>query len=91
MEHSKPFAWAHKCEEAFDKLKQCLSTPPMLVFPNFSREFLLDTDASDQAIGAVLSQTQNDSQENFSVYVSREEIFSHPYRVVGCCSVSELF
>ena len=37
----------------------------MLVLSDFSQEFLLDTDASDQGIGAVLSQTQNDGQEIF--------------------------
>ena len=37
----------------------------------FSREFLLDTDASDQGISAVLSQIQSDGQERVVGYASR--------------------
>ena len=48
-ERSKPFAWTVECGEAFSTLKKHLSTPPVLVFPDFAREFILDT---DQGIGA---------------------------------------
>ena len=51
-------------------MREQLTTPPVLVFPDFSREFLLDTDASDQGIGAVLSQIQSDGQERVVVYAS---------------------
>ena len=62
-EHSKLFAWTAECEAAFSTLKKHLSTPPVLVFPDFTWEFVLDTDASNQGIGAVLSQIQTDGQE----------------------------
>ena len=48
-----------------------MSTPPVLVFPDFTREFASDTDASNQGIGAVLSQIQTDGQEQVVVYASR--------------------
>ena len=70
-EHSKPFAWTAECGEAFSTLKKHLSTPPVLVFPDFAREFILDTDASNQGIGAVLSQIQSDGQEQVVAYASR--------------------
>ena len=41
------------CYTLFHEKK--LTTPPILAFPRFDREFLLATDASDSAIGAVLS------------------------------------
>lgn len=40
----------------FEKCKQLLMLDPVLIYPDFSKEFLLTTDASDYAIGAVLSQ-----------------------------------
>lgn len=43
-------------ETCFEKCKQLLMLDPVLIYPDFSKEFLLTTDASDYAIGAVLSQ-----------------------------------
>ena len=42
--------------EAFEKLKNLISMHPILRFPNFEKQFTLTTDASNYAIGAVLSQ-----------------------------------
>ena len=43
-------------ETCFAKCKQLLMLDPVLIYPDFSKEFSLTTDASDYAIGAVLSQ-----------------------------------
>lgn len=50
------FEWTSLCEESFNNLKEKLTNPPILQFPNFSQEFLITTDASQNAIGAILSQ-----------------------------------
>lgn len=42
--------------ESFEKLKTIISTHPVLKFPEFGKPFQLTTDASNYAIGAVLSQ-----------------------------------
>ena len=51
-----PFQWTERQQEAFDLLKEKLTTPPILAYPKFDQEFILFTDASDTAIGCVLSQ-----------------------------------
>ena len=58
MTGQKQFEWTEKQSTAFEALKQALSSPPVLALPNLEDEFILDTDASDFAIGAELLQVQ---------------------------------
>jgi len=64
------FVWSDKCEKSFQKLKELLLTAPIVAYPNDEDEYILDTDASDIQIGAVLSQVQN-GQEKVIAYGSR--------------------
>ncbi|KAF5763515.1 putative nucleotidyltransferase, Ribonuclease H [Helianthus annuus] len=50
------FLWTPSAEAAFIKLKQLLSSTPILKLPDFEKPFLLETDASGSGIGAILSQ-----------------------------------
>ena len=52
----KKFNWTGKHQEAFNLLKTCLMSAPVLGYPDFSRPFDLETDASLQGLGAVFSQ-----------------------------------
>jgi putative transposase len=52
----KVWAWTEKCEEAFQTIIRVASSNPMLANADFTRSFILDTDASDTGLGAVLSQ-----------------------------------
>lgn len=51
------FKWTETCQKSFETLKSALLRPPILQFPNFEPEnqFILKTDASNFALGAVLS------------------------------------
>ena len=51
-----------KHQEAFDALKEALSTASVLGCPNFSREFIMETDASLSALGTILSQPDKDKK-----------------------------
>ena len=62
--------WTAECEEAFRKIKRHLSNAPILAFPRLDVPFILDTDASDSGLGAVLSQVQ-DGQERVIAYAAR--------------------
>lgn len=52
-------------------MKSKLVNAPILKYPDFSRQYTLDTDASNLAIGAVLSQKSDDGQEHVVAYASR--------------------
>ena len=52
--------------EAFETLKRIMTSPPVLAYPNAKDQFILDTDASDLAIGAVLSQVQDGKERPIS-------------------------
>ena len=69
-EHSKVFGWTDECEDSFKTLKTELTETPILTHPDFSLPFILDTDASHQAVGAVLSQVQ-DGNEKVVAYASK--------------------
>ena len=45
------FIWTDACEPAFQRLKQFLCSAPILAHPDFGKEFVLQTDASDYGVG----------------------------------------
>ena len=53
---NKPFVWTQEAQDSFDKLKSALCTTETLVYPHPELPCILDTDASDVAVGGVLSQ-----------------------------------
>jgi len=64
------FVWSAECQTAFDRLKDALISANVLALPNDEGQFILDCDASDRAIGAVLSQIQ-DGKERPICYASQ--------------------
>jgi hypothetical protein len=65
-----PFVWGSNQQEAFDELKRLCTSTPVLAFADYSKPFLLHTDASLDGLGAVLYQEQN-GQERVIAYASR--------------------
>lgn len=57
LKKDSPFVWGDECKMAFEKLKTAIMSPPVLQYPDFSEknEFIIHTDASNIAIGCVLS------------------------------------
>ena len=67
----REFKWTPKHQQAFDALKEALVTAPVLGYPDFNREFMLETDASLQGFGAVLSQQDETRKLHVMAYASQ--------------------
>ena len=70
LENKRMFEWSHEAQQAFQELKDRLVRAPILGYPLPDALLILDTDASNQAVGAVLSQLQ-DGQEQVIAYYSQ--------------------
>eukprot|EP00731_Ephydatia_muelleri_P029100 Em0020g744a len=64
--------WNAECAEAFEALKRHLCTSPVLKCPDFERPFVLQTDASNWGVGAVLSQVDDADNEHPVAYFSKK-------------------
>ena len=73
-----PFVWGAAQDAAFDELKRCLISAPLLMLPDFNKQFYIECDASGIGIGGVLmqegkpvayfSEKLNGAQLNYPVY-----------------------
>ncbi|KAG1928644.1 interferon-induced very large GTPase 1-like [Pimephales promelas] len=63
--------WTEQCQQAFTQIKAALCGGPLLHAPDFSLPFILQTDASDKGLGAVLSQ-EVEGEERPVLYISRK-------------------
>ena len=70
------FIWTNDCQKAFDIPKAILKNEPVLLAPNFLKEFKLAVDASDTGAGSVLIQEDGNGVD-------------HPVRYEGCPSISQ--
>ena len=53
------FKWNDEAQKAFQQIKNVLMSATFLAFPNYDLSFIIDTDASEEGIGAVISQKQD--------------------------------
>lgn len=67
----RTFQWTLQCQQAFEQLKTCLMTPPILGHPNLEHPFMVYTDASEIGLGAVLTQKRRQGIEEVIAYASR--------------------
>ena len=64
--------WTSECDHSFRTLQQRLCSEPALRNPDFDREFVLQTDASDRCIGAVLSQLDQEGRDHPIEFYSKK-------------------
>ncbi|KRX18148.1 Retrovirus-related Pol polyprotein from transposon 17.6 [Trichinella nelsoni] len=70
LEKGAEWDWLKACQSAFDALNYHLTSAPILVHPDFHRQFTVDVDASGDGLGAVLSQREG-KRERVLAYASR--------------------
>jgi len=66
------FEWNLKAEQAFQELKTSFSTEPILVIFNLKKPVTVETDVSDKAIRACLSQLDDKAKLRPVAYLSRK-------------------
>ena len=63
--------WTEECQFAFEHLKQLCSQTPILAYANYQKPFKIHTDASENSLGAIFYQKQDNDTEHVIVYASR--------------------
>jgi hypothetical protein len=66
------FAWNEEAEEAFETLNDAICKASVLALPEDGGEYVLHSDASKYAVGAVLSQKQQDGETRVIAFWSRK-------------------
>ena len=71
LKKSVAWDWSSQHDDSFNKLKQALTSFPVLRMPDFTKPFVLCCDASGYAVGAVLQQSDEKNSEYVVAYASR--------------------
>ena len=71
LQGEQKWEWGEEQTKAFEDLKKALISYPILRMPDFNKPFIIYTDASGYAIGAVLSQKTDSGEESAVCYASR--------------------
>lgn len=77
------FEWTAECQQAFERLKNELCNTPVLAFPVAGAKFILDTDACDRGIGAVLSQLVPAGADENGEQLYDEHVLSYASRTLN--------
>ena len=71
LRKNQPTVWNDDCQRAFEKIKECLLSPPVLVIPTPGRPLLLYLSVSDIALGCMLAQLDDSGKERAIYYLSK--------------------
>jgi hypothetical protein len=68
----KPFSWNPTAQAAFDTLEMTFTSAPILIHPDLAKPFIVETDATNFALGAILSQFGIDGLLHLVAFYSRK-------------------
>lgn len=72
LRKGQKFIWSEQCQKSFDKVKELLSSKPILAIFDKNLPIHIYTDASIEGIGAVLKQPQANKKEKPVAYFSKK-------------------
>ena len=71
LKKDQKFEWTEECQRAFDDLKKQFTEEPVLMMPDQTRPFQIETDASKYATGAVLTQLDSNGDRHPISFISK--------------------
>jgi len=71
LKKDQKFEWTSDCQKAFNMLKQRFTEEPVLMMPDHSRPFQIETDASKYATGAILTQLDSNGERHPVAFISK--------------------
>ena len=71
MKKDKTFKWTTKCQTAFDILKKQFTEEPVLMMPDHSKPFQIESDTSKVATGAVITQLDSNGDRHPCAFLSK--------------------
>ncbi|XP_060201150.1 uncharacterized protein LOC132629778 [Lycium barbarum] len=87
-----PTTWTEDCQRAFDKIKEYLSSPPVLVPPEAGRPLLLYLSVSENAFGCVLGQHDETRKKERAIYYLSKKFTPYEARYTllerTCCALT---
>ena len=84
LKKDQQFIWTDAQQKAFDELKKCFTEEPVLMMPDHTKPFQIETDASNYATGAVLTQLDSNSDRHPVLFLFILKMFSlakHNYEI----------
>ncbi|GKV34732.1 hypothetical protein SLEP1_g43078 [Rubroshorea leprosula] len=86
LRKDNPHTWNAQCQQAFDKIKEYLKTPPILVPPTDRKPFILYITVLEKSMGAVLVQHDDSGKKERAIYYWRQNLI----QIIGSFSLMEL-
>jgi hypothetical protein len=71
LKKDQKFEWTDDCQRAFDELKKRFTEEPVLMMPDQTKPFQIETDASKYATGAVLTQLDSNGDRHPISFISK--------------------
>jgi RNase H-like domain found in reverse transcriptase len=71
MQKDKKFEWTMECQNAFDTMKKQFTEEPVLLMPDQSKPFQIESDTSKVATGAILTQLNSNRDQHPVAFMSK--------------------